>query len=275
MTMLTLPQFLRQEQEQQTGQIWDYVSSSRLSLWLKCPLAFKRRYIDGWKTDPSPALFVGKVTHSVLAHIYRHRIAGHICTAEEMPQFVADAWNVTMEFEQPYFEDDTQEEKARYQILDLATAYLTSIPIEKERPVAIEKRYEVPLVCPTTGEDFGINLVGIVDLIHEEECGYVITDFKTASSSTICEMQHELQLTAYSYLVRSIIEQGELRCEVRQLVKTKVPKVNVYRFPRRTDEHFDRFFGLIREYLDALDRGIYNYRPSWACSMCDHNGTCC
>ena len=27
--------------------IWDYVSPSRLNLWLKCPLAFRARYIDG------------------------------------------------------------------------------------------------------------------------------------------------------------------------------------------------------------------------------------
>ena len=34
------------------------------------------------------------------------------------------------------------------------------------------------------------------------------------------------------------------------------------RFPMRSDEHFGRFFGLIREYLDALDKGVFNYRPS-------------
>jgi len=272
---MSILHFLEQEREQQMGMIWDYISPSRLNLWLKCPLAFKRRYIDGWKSDPSPSLFVGKVVHSVLAHVYRHRIAGHICTTEEMPQFVADAWNVSMELEPPYFDDDGQEEKARHQVLDLVTAYLHSTPIQDERPVAIEKRYEVPLIDPATGEDFGIPLVGIVDLITEEESGYVLIDFKTAASSSICEMQHELQLTAYSYLLRSIIEQDELRCEVRQLVKTKTPKINAYRFPRRTDEHFSRFFGLIREYLDALDKGVFNYRPGFSCGMCEHNGVCC
>ena len=156
-----------------------------------------------------------------------------------------------------------------------ATADSNTIPIQNERPVAIEKRYEAPLIDPLTGEYFGINLVGFVDLVLEDEQGYIIMDFKTASSSSICEMQHELQLTAYSYLLRSIIEQDELRCEIRQLVKTKTPKVNVYRFPTRTDEHYERFFSLIREYFDALDRGVYNYRPSWGCNMCEHYGVCC
>jgi hypothetical protein len=158
----------------------------------------------------------------------------------------------------------------------LVTAYLTSIPIHEEMPAAIEKRYEVPLIDPFTGEDFGIPLVGIVDLVlHESGDGSAIIDFKTSATSSLCELQHELQLTAYAYLHREATGLNESRCEVRQLVKTKTPKVLTYRFSQRTDEHFTRFFGLIREYLDALDKGIYNYRPSWNCSMCEHYGTCC
>ena len=273
MKTLTLTQFL--EEEQQTGQIWDYVSPSRLNLWLKCPLAFKRRYIDGWKTLPTSALFVGKVVHAVVAHIYRHRTAGQVCSTEDLPLFVADAWRVAMETEPCNFDDGTQEEKCQSQVLDLVAAYLTSIPIQEETPIAIEKRYEVPLIDPSTGEDFGIPLVGIVDLVLQENSGGVIVDLKTSATSTLCELQHELQLTSYAYCFREAMEQNELRCEVRQLVKTKTPKIMIHRFPMRSDEHFSRFFGLVREYLDALDRGIYNYRPGWACGMCDHCGTCC
>jgi hypothetical protein len=272
---MSIIQFMQQEQEHQTGMIWDYISPSRLSLWMKCPLAFKRRYIDGWKTIPSPALFVGKITHAVLAHVYRHRIANHICTTDELPMIVADAWKYAMETEPCYFDDDTQEEKCRYQVLDLVTAYLTATPIQDETPIAIEKRYEVPLIDPSTGEDFGIPLVGIVDLVLQEECGSIITDFKTSSTSSLCAMQHELQLTSYAYCFREAMQQNELRCEVRQLVKTKTPKVQTHRFPSRSDEHFSRFFGLIREYLNALDKGVFNYRPGWTCSMCDHYGMCC
>jgi len=271
---MSIIQFLEREQQQTTGRIEDYISPSRLSLWLKCPLAFKRRYIDDRPSAPTPSLFVGKVVHSVLAHVYRLRIAGQICTPDDMPRFVADAYKYAMEIEPCYFCDESDEEKCRYQILGLVTTYLNSVPIESERPVAIEKRYEVPLIDPLTDEYFGITLVGIIDLIIEEEDGYVIADFKTSASSSMCEMQHELQLTAYSYLLRNIIEQEELRCEIRQLVKTKVPKVNVYRFPKRTDEHYIRFFDLIREYLDAIDRGVFNYHPGWQCSMCEHYGSC-
>jgi len=249
---MSIIQFMQQEQEQQTGMIWDYVSPSRLSLWLKCPLAFKRRYIDGWKTDPSPALFVGKVTHAVLAHVYRQRSAGQLCTAENMPVLVSDAWQFATETEPCIFDTDLQEEQCRCQVLHLAKAYMDSIPIHTETPIAVEQRYEVPLIDPLTGEDFGIPLVGIVDLVLQEESGSVITDFKTSSTSSLCELQHELQLTSYAYCFREVMERNESGCEVRQLVKTKVPKVQTHRFPMRSEEHFSRFFGLIREYLDAV-----------------------
>jgi putative RecB family exonuclease len=273
MSSLTIDQFL--EQEQHTGQIWDYVSPSRLSLWMKCPLAFRRRYIEGWQTHPSPTLFVGKVVHAVLAHIYQLRGAGQMCTADDLPRFVADAWKLALETDPPYFENEEQEEKSRYQVLDLVSAYFTTTPIHNEKPIAVEKRFEVPLIDPATGENLDIPLVGIVDLVLQEDGDNVLVDFKTSSTSSCCALQHELQLTAYAYLFSEATEQYESACEVRQLVKTKVPKILTYRFPSRTDEHFTRFFGVVREYLDAMDKGIFNYRPGFMCSMCENYGTCC
>ena len=279
MTTLTIAEFMRQEQEQQSGDYLSYISPSRLNLWMRCPLAFRRKYIEGYMTPPSPALFVGKITHSVLAHIYRLRKADQECTADNLPMLVADAWKFGMETEPPYFESETEEEKSRYQILDLVQAYLTTIPVQYESPIAVEKRYEVPLIDPATGENLGLPLVGVVDLVLEETGGDVLenilVDFKTSSTSSACALQHELQLTAYAYLYSEATQQEETRCEIRQLIKTKVPRVQTYRFPSRGDDHFTRFFGVVREYLDALDRKVFNYRPSWTCgSMCEHYQTC-
>ena len=47
--------FTRQNAARCTGGVWDYVSASRLNLWLKCPLAFQLRYVDGVESPVSPA----------------------------------------------------------------------------------------------------------------------------------------------------------------------------------------------------------------------------
>lgn len=57
---MTLIHFDRQERQSRAGGVWDYVSISRLNLWLKCPLAFKLRYIDGIEAPPSASQFVGR-----------------------------------------------------------------------------------------------------------------------------------------------------------------------------------------------------------------------
>jgi hypothetical protein len=38
------------------GGVWDYISPSRLNLWLRCPLAFRLQYIDGVRTPTTPAV---------------------------------------------------------------------------------------------------------------------------------------------------------------------------------------------------------------------------
>jgi len=246
-------------------------------LWLKCPLAFRRKYIDGIETPPTPSLFVGKVTHDVLDGIYRCAMLGTYATANDIPILVDDAWKRAMLAEPCQFDDDNHEEKSKLQVNDLITAYLSAVNIAEEKPLLVEHKFEAALYNPSNGEDFGAPpLVGIVDLVLEGENGPVIVDFKTAASaSSNCDLTHEIQLSAYSYLVRSFYGFDESELQIRQLVKTKVPKIVTHRFQPRTDSHFERFFGLVREYLAALDCGIYNYRPSWACgTMCDNYSTC-
>jgi len=255
-------------------QIWDYVSPSRLNLWLKCPLAFRRRYIDGAVTPPSPSLFVGKVVHEVLDAVYRCAMVGSYMTPHDVPAFVESAWHRVMEHEPCDFDDFSHEEKCRNQLVDLVVTYLAEINIAEEKPLIVERKFEAGLYDPTTGEDIGLPLLGVIDLVLDGEDGPIIVDFKTAASASHCSLQHELQLTAYAYLVRAFYGYDESELQVRQLVKTKTPKIVTHRFPPRSDEHFVRFFDVVREYLEALDRGVFNYRPSWNCSMCEHSGFC-
>jgi RecB family exonuclease len=271
--MLSLLEFLNQPQRPEQ-RVRDFVSASKLNLWLRCPLAFRKRYIDGIKTESTPSLSLGRVVHDVLEAIYRCAMVGEYVTENDVPQFVNDAWNRAMASEPCSFDSVEQETKIKNQSIDLVTTYISETDIATERPLAVERKFETPLVDPLTGEDFGITLVGVADLILRNENGPVVVDFKTAATAASnCELQHELQLTAYAYLVRQVFGQ-ESALEIRQLVKTKVPKIVTHCYPARRDEHFVRFFGLVREYLDAFDRGVFNYRPSWNCGMCEHSGAC-
>ena len=58
-------------------------------------------------------------------------------------------------------------------------------------------------------------------------------------------------------------------------MKTRTPKVEFHRYPARTDAHFRRLFAVLREYLDSLDSGRFNYRPGFGCGMCDFRESHC
>ena len=99
-------------------------------------------------------------------------------------------------------------------------------------------------------------MLGIVDLIAPTDDGPVIVDFKTSSrSSPPFEISHEIQLTAYSYMFRRLTDQREAGLQIRSLIKTKKPKIEHHFYAARSDQHLARFFSVVREYLDALDRG--------------------
>ena len=117
----------------------------------------------------------------------------------------------------------------------------------------MEAAVEMPLIDPTTGENLGMPMLGIMDLILDAQEGPTIIDFKTSSrSSEPLEIVHEIQLTSYAYLFRQVSERAEAGLEIRSLIKTKTPKIEFHRYPARTEAHFRRLFSVVREYLDAL-----------------------
>ena len=184
------------------------------------------------------------------------------------------SWAQLMDEEKMAFDSPEAEQAMRQQAADLVRAYLAYAPTF-EKPLAVEVAAESPLVDPVTGEDLGMPLVGIIDLVLDYEEGPLITDFKTAArSSEPMEITYEIQLSSYAYLFRQASRWPESRLEIRSLVKTKVPKIEFHSYPARTDAHFRRLFAVLREYLDALDAGRFNYRPGFGCGLCDFREQC-
>ena len=261
-------------QERQRGP-FDYISPSRLSCWLKCPLAWKFRYMEGIRTPPTPALFVGKMCHASMEIYYRHRQLGITLDADDVARRMLESWAALVDEENMDFDSTDDETAMRQQVSDLVRVYLNIVP-KDEKPLAVEVAAEAPLVDPTTGENFGIPLVGVIDLVLDGEAGPLIADFKTAArSSEPMEISNEIQLSSYAWLHRQITGQQEGGLEIRSLIKTKTPKVEFHPYPARTEVHFRRLFAVVREYLDALGSDRFNYRPGFGCGMCDfRNGPC-
>ena len=265
----------RSAPQERRGGPWAYVSPSRLNSWLACPLKFKFRYIDGIRTPTTANLFLGKACHSLLEAFYRHRQLGVPLEPGELQRRLLRSWDDLVAEDGMVFESAADEQRLQQQAVELVDAYLAHVSADEPRPLAVETAIEAPLVDPASGKDLGVPLLGVVDLVLDEPSGPLIADFKTsARSAEPLEVTHEIQLTAYAWLFRQAAKRQEGGLEIRSLIKTKVPKIEVYRYPARTDAHFARFFAVVREYLDALDAGRFNYRPGFGCSMCDFRERC-
>ena len=104
----------------------------------------------------------------------------------------------------------------------------------------------------------------------------MLVDFKTAArGGRPPEILHELQLTAYAYLLRRVRGQAESACEIRSLIKTRQPTIERHRYPARNDRHFGRLFAVLRNYLADLEARRFVFRPNLLCSGCDYrHGPC-
>jgi ATP-dependent exoDNAse (exonuclease V) beta subunit len=192
--------------EQRQGGVREYISPSRLACWLKCPLAWKFRYIDGIRMRTTPALFTGKAVHSALEVAYRHQQLGVTLDASAVTKKLLESWSRLVDEEGATFESVAEEQANQKQVCDLVTAYLAFAP-QQERPLAVETAVEAPLIDPQTGENLGMPLLGVIDLVLDYEAGPIICDFKTsARSSEPIEIIHEIQLSCYAYVFGSSAE---------------------------------------------------------------------
>lgn len=252
-----------------------YVSPSRLKTWLSCPLKYKLRYVDGIVTPTSPNLFLGQVVHRGLEFYYRHRQRGVRLYPEFVGEHIKNTWGRAVDDELITFECSDEERQLQAKAIELVSTYIAQVADDEPSPIAIEERFEAPLIDPRSGEDLGISLVGIIDLVLDEGKGPVICDFKTAArSSSHLDLMHELQLSCYSYLFRKVTGKIEDGLEIRSLVKTKTPRIEVHRFGPRHAIHFERLFDVIRAYLDAVSSNRYHISPGFECSFCDFRETC-
>lgn len=266
----------RKPAQRQRGGLWDYVSPSRLGLWLKCPLAFRLRYLDGIRAPTSPAAFVGKMVHSLLEQFFRHRQLEITLSVDELARRLARQWGQAAVDEQVVFKKRDQEDACRKQVQKLVAAYVAQIPADEPRPTLVEAELKAPLVDPVTGQDLGIPLVGILDLVLDRGDGPTIVDFKTSSrAGRPLAITHELQLTAYAYLFRHVSGLPEAGLEIHSLAKTKAPRVGRHANPRRDNRHFRRLFAVIHAYLDDMESRRFVMRPGWGCGGCEFRDRQC
>ena len=214
-------------QHHAAGDATMFVSPSRLDLWLRCPLAYKLKYIDSIKTPTTESRFLGQRVHAALATYYRNRMHDNPFGVRDCVNSMLGSWDAAVAEQRMKFACSSQQRQLQQQAAALIRAYLLHFPDEDGEILAVQPGLESPAVDPSTGEQLPLRLSGVVDAVLDSDSGPVIVDFRTASrSSAAMELAHEVKLSLHAYLVRDHFGREESELQVRSLIRTKVAKIS-------------------------------------------------
>jgi len=226
-----------------------YLSPSQINMYLRCPAAYKYRYVDGLILPPKAALTRGKSVHRGQEHNYNQKINTLTDVKLSEVQEVTAAEFESLEAETDWENNDKG--KVKDESISLASLYHQEVA-PTVQPVLVEQKIEVKL--PNTD----ISILGFIDLVDND--GF-IRDTKTASKTpSESEVIKSLQLSAYSMAYRDLMGMQEAGVKLDYLVATKTPKV-VTLTAQRSDREIERFANIAKAVANAISKGVYFAAP--------------
>lgn len=236
------------------------LSVSSLNLYARCPLAWKRRYIDKEPDRPTGKMIVGSAVGASLAQYYGWRLEGRTLRTDDVLDEFADEFAARGEEDPDWGDSPGALKDSGAALLRL---YLASVA-SKITPVAVER--EVRL----SWEDVDWQVVGYLDL---ETADGKVVDYKTGQRpDPVKELQPDV------YLAARRAEGAPATFDYHSLRSLKQPKVEVIAAPR-TDAQLDaltaRVFTVARsiEWRWTHDcwEGV-GPDAAWLCKSCQASG---
>lgn len=248
-----------------------HLSSSSLGLFLRCPEAYRRRYVEKEAGKSNMAMIKGKAFHAAVDGNMNAKIdTGKALPMKYLVQIMTD--KLSDELQDSEEDDDNGEHASSLTHLLRAHHHLQA---PDYKPTAAEVGFRIEL--DSCGHDY----VGYIDMIGElTETGEpVIVDWKTSGKKPANRSQHDSdQLTGY-YASQSdeLGEKVELRLDC--LVGGKSPKVKRHVLPTRRDgEDLVAFAQKINIASKVINQGLFPpaSSQSWWCSAswCQFHSTC-
>lgn len=251
----------------------DYLSYSAITLFQKCPLAFRFRYLDGRREETtSSSLAVGSSVHAALEAWFTARMYGDPePDLDTMVSAFWDEWRCCNE-ETPVRLGAKDDIKA---VDDLARRVLrTFTESSAARPegeiIGIEEELRGQLV------DGAPELLGRIDLILETNDELVIVDWKTSRSRWSDEQAEHAagQLLLYGALAKEISPHKPVRLEFGVLAKTKVPSIEMRAVPNDS-ERAARTIAMVKRVWAAIEQENFFPCPTVLnCVTCPYRAPC-
>lgn len=241
----------------------NHLSITQIKMYLRCPLQYKFRYVDGLKIPPVSAITLGRSIHSALEINYSQKIK----TKQDLPihqvtDLFSDLWE--SDVKETIFEEDEKPGQVKDEGVGLITTYHNQIS-PTIQPKVVEKDFELSF------QNVDYTLKGKLDLVDNQD---IIIDHKTTKRSMPEEnINTDLQLTCYSLAYRHALGLKEKALRFDVMVRTKKPKVQQLT-TQRTQADLDRFLKILAYVSKAIKTGIFYPNENYFCGICGYKELC-
>lgn len=250
-----------------------FTSVSQVKTFLRCPRLFELRYVRGLAPAfvPIPLAF-GSAFHKALAGHYRSiQSSGTPLTLDRLHQLFRDAWTAALDGPIP-LQVDPDEDEEPAAVVDKGVAMLTAFHTHAAHEavptvVQVEEQFTVDLHDPDTGELLEEKLLGVMDLVVQEDGRRIVVEHKTAARKfSLDQLRYDFQPTAYAFAARQL-GWGEVGTRFQVVTKTKVPAVQVENVLRDEGDE-DDFLRIVGGVLRSLDAGVSFAIRGFGCRTC-------
>lgn len=244
-----------------------WLSSTQINMFLRCPKQYEFRYIKGIKIPPAGILILGSAGHSAIAHNYTQKIKTHKdLKTSDVLDFFAEDFDRRVEEENPIFDD-----KKPGELKDNGVRVLDKYQKVKAvtiQPKEVEKEFAIEF------ENVSYFIKGFIDLITDSK---ELIDHKISKKSpSQQDLDDQLQMTGYKLGYKCLYGEDPAELRYDYLITTKIPQIKSY--PTfRTDEDLDEYLELVGNLVEVLKTGsFYKNTQGWHCSqkMCGYYEKC-
>ncbi len=250
-----------------------HLSASSISDYIDCSMLYKFSRVDKLPRELIPStLTFGTVIHLVLAEYYRGKMEGYKMPLKDIHESFKKHWHERAKDRTDIQYTDGQDYNTMLsQGNDLLSVWFENLTDDNFKVISVEEPFSIDI------ENLDIPIIGVIDLVEEDEAGTVIiSDFKTSSKAySIDQVDKNQQLTFYQMAVKNNgLADREILLKFDCLIKTKKPKFESYWTTRSEIDEF-RLIRKIHQVWHGISNGVFIPNDThWKHNNCPYRKVC-
>jgi len=252
-----------------------HLSSSAISDYIDCSMLYRFSRVDKLPREFIPSsMEFGTVIHLVLAEYYQGKIEGYKMPLKDIHQSFKNHWNERAQGRTDIQYNDGQDfDTMLNQGVELLTAWYENLADDNFKVISVEEPFSIDI------ENLDVPIIGVTDLIEEDESGtIIITDFKTSNKAySSDQVNNNQQLTLYQMSVKNNgfgFSDREILLKFDCLIKTKKPKFSSF-WTTRSEIDEIKLVKKIHQVWDGINKGVFIPNDtSWKHKNCPYRKVC-